>query len=233
MRSSGVTSGQNAREVLAIAKRLGCVVGNGKGSELKVSHPGIPWVVCVDVKRKDATRQLTKLVRRAESLERAKVHETPEPKMETPTMGSKVSDKHKQRKLKLKNEILRAQARAAITTADLSELLGVRASAIRAWEDDPTRMPRQRIEQLEEWVQMIERLSDEVDAPEPGPEPLTDKPEPTDLPVTMAGGGEGFAMIVEIGSKIVMLDLKRLSDDAVVELLTACNAEVLRRRTAL
>jgi hypothetical protein len=55
-------SGQNLREVLAEARRLGCAVTPNAAGEWAVSHPTWPRRVRVSGHRRDAPRSLTSLL---------------------------------------------------------------------------------------------------------------------------------------------------------------------------
>ena len=59
-----VYSGQNLREVLAEARRLGCTVVYNPAGEWTVSHPTWPRRMRVSGHRRDAPRSLTTLVGR-------------------------------------------------------------------------------------------------------------------------------------------------------------------------
>lgn len=57
-------SGQNLREVLSEARRLGCLVAHNAQGEILVTHQSWPRRMRVSGHRRDAPRSLTSLVAR-------------------------------------------------------------------------------------------------------------------------------------------------------------------------
>lgn len=56
-------SGGNLRQALRRARKLGCTVSQGKGNEIKISHPRMPTRrVTITATRKDCPRALSTLV---------------------------------------------------------------------------------------------------------------------------------------------------------------------------
>lgn len=221
------------RVALAYAEKVGCVVTR-KAGEALVTHPQIPTTVRVNVRKKDAQRALILFLREAEQVMFGRA--TPELRQEviqkeTKAMGHPVSEKHRELKLRLKNEVLRKQGQLGLTDADLSDLLSVDVVTVRAWTMHPTRMPGASVDRLQGWIKRLEEMKAKQEE-----EPKAESDGPVDLPkplVRCLSKNGAFTFEYQPEAVTIELALSSLSDEALTNLLTSCTSEILSRKNDL